>query len=150
MRLPSKSLANQKFLVVVKPPPSHDRLVQPPVPRAKEGANRFRGHAELLRKLLGRQPRVVIVHAVRVAIGDDSRHGGVRVRQRAPVRNSDMDYPSTLLSLAAASVAYIVVGVAAALLLLYGVIRVAVARGMRDHHKWLEKNRAAPSDSRAG
>ena len=61
-----------------------------------------------------------------------------------------MDYPSTLLGLAAASVAYIVVGVAAALLLLYGVIRVAVARGMRDHHKWLEKNRAAPSESRAG
>ena len=33
------------------------------------------------------------------------------------------------------------VGVAIVLLLLYGVIRVGVARGMRDHHQWLERNR---------
>ncbi|WP_403021006.1 hypothetical protein [Salinibacterium sp. GXW1014] len=30
---------------------------------------------------------------------------------------------------------------AMALLLLYGVIRVAVARGLRDHQLWMEKNR---------
>lgn len=28
-----------------------------------------------------------------------------------------------------------------ALLLLYGVIRVGVARGLRDHQQWMEKNR---------
>jgi uncharacterized membrane protein len=28
-----------------------------------------------------------------------------------------------------------------ALLLLYGVVRVAVARGLRDHQLWMEKNR---------
>ena len=55
-----------------------------------------------------------------------------------------MDYPSlnlTAEALLATSVAYVVVSVALALLLLYGVVRVAVARGMRDHHRWLEKNR---------
>ena len=36
-----------------------------------------------------------------------------------------------------------VVGACLALLLLYGIIRVAVARGMRDHFLWLEKNRPA-------
>ncbi|TFB58966.1 hypothetical protein [Cryobacterium sp. Sr3] len=36
-----------------------------------------------------------------------------------------------------------VVGACLALLLLYGIIRVAVARGMRDHYLWLEKNRPA-------
>lgn len=34
-----------------------------------------------------------------------------------------------------------VIGGCLALLLLYGIIRVAVARGMRDHYLWLEKNR---------
>ena len=33
-----------------------------------------------------------------------------------------------------------VVGTCVALLLLYGVIRVAVARGMRDHYRWMERN----------
>ena len=45
-----------------------------------------------------------------------------------------MDYPSlnlTAEALLATSVAYVVVSVALALLLLYGVVRVAVARGMR-------------------
>ncbi len=27
------------------------------------------------------------------------------------------------------------------LLILYGIIRVAISRGLRDHHKWLELNR---------
>ena len=60
-----------------------------------------------------------------------------------------MDYPSlnlTAEALLTMSVAYIVVGVALALLLLYGVVRVAVARGMRDHHRWLEKNRNKSRD----
>jgi len=34
-----------------------------------------------------------------------------------------------------------VVGVAITLLLLYGVIRVGVARGMRDHQLWMERYR---------
>lgn len=34
-----------------------------------------------------------------------------------------------------------VVGVAIILLLLYGVIRVGVARGMRDHQLWMERYR---------
>lgn len=34
-----------------------------------------------------------------------------------------------------------VVGVALTLLLLYGVIRVGVARGLRDHQLWMERNR---------
>lgn len=34
-----------------------------------------------------------------------------------------------------------IVGVAIALLLLYGVIRVGVARGMRDHQLWMERYR---------
>ena len=34
-----------------------------------------------------------------------------------------------------------VVGVALALLLLYSVIRVGVARGLRDHQLWMERNR---------
>jgi uncharacterized membrane protein len=33
------------------------------------------------------------------------------------------------------------VGIAITLLLLYGVIRVGVARGMRDHQLWMERNR---------
>ncbi len=37
---------------------------------------------------------------------------------------------------------------ALALLLLYGVIRVAVARGMRDHQQWLERTgRASTPDT---
>jgi uncharacterized membrane protein len=32
------------------------------------------------------------------------------------------------------------------LLLLYGIVRVAVARGMRDHQLWMEKNRPASGD----
>jgi uncharacterized membrane protein len=37
------------------------------------------------------------------------------------------------------------------LLLLYGVVRVAVSRGLRDHQKWMEKNRpVAPPQSTAG
>lgn len=38
--------------------------------------------------------------------------------------------------------AWIISG-SAALLLIYGVVRVAVSRGLRDHHHWLEKNRRA-------
>lgn len=34
------------------------------------------------------------------------------------------------------------IGICLLLLLLYGVIRVAVAGGMRDHQIWMEKNRA--------
>ena len=34
-----------------------------------------------------------------------------------------------------------VVGVAISLLLLYGVIRVGVSRGMRDHYQWVERTR---------
>tara|TARA_B100000519_G_C14225774_1_gene429921 strand:- start:1548 stop:1769 length:222 start_codon:yes stop_codon:yes gene_type:complete len=59
-----------------------------------------------------------------------------------------MDYPSlnlTAEALLATSVAYVVVSVALALLL-YGVVRVAVARGIRDHHRWLEKNRNKSRD----
>jgi len=33
------------------------------------------------------------------------------------------------------------VGLCVLLLLLYGVIGVAVARGVRDHYEWVEKNR---------
>ena len=33
------------------------------------------------------------------------------------------------------------VGLAIALLLLYGVIRVGVSRGMRDHYQWVERTR---------
>lgn len=40
-----------------------------------------------------------------------------------------------------APVALYVVGVAITLLLLYGVIRVGVARGMRDHQLWMERYR---------
>ena len=40
--------------------------------------------------------------------------------------------------------AWIISG-SAALLLIYGVVRVAVSRGLRDHHNWLEKNRRAAS-----
>lgn len=29
-------------------------------------------------------------------------------------------------------------------LILYGIIRVGVSRGLRDHHRWLELNRPAP------
>jgi len=36
------------------------------------------------------------------------------------------------------------IGVALALLLLYCVIRVAVARGLRDHQLWMERNRPQP------
>jgi len=34
-----------------------------------------------------------------------------------------------------------IVGTAIALLLLYGVVRVAVARGLRDHQLWMERMR---------
>ena len=34
-----------------------------------------------------------------------------------------------------------IVSVAAGLLLLYGVIRVGVSRGMRDHYNWVERER---------
>ncbi|AYF98652.1 hypothetical protein D7I47_10550 [Protaetiibacter intestinalis] len=34
-----------------------------------------------------------------------------------------------------------VIGIAIALLLLYAVIRVGVARGLRDHQLWMERNR---------
>lgn len=37
-----------------------------------------------------------------------------------------------------------VIGIALALLLLYCVIRVAVARGLRDHQLWMERNRPQP------
>lgn len=33
----------------------------------------------------------------------------------------------------------------AVLLLIYGVVRVAVSRGLRDHHNWLVKNHRAAS-----
>lgn len=33
-----------------------------------------------------------------------------------------------------------------ALLLLYGVVRVAVSRGLRDHHKWLQSQPPARRD----
>ena len=36
-----------------------------------------------------------------------------------------------------------------ALLLLYSVIRTAVARGLRDHQKWMEKNRPLPAQAPA-
>jgi hypothetical protein len=39
------------------------------------------------------------------------------------------------------SIVFIIVGACLTLLVLYGIIRVAVARGMRDHHLWLEKHR---------
>lgn len=39
------------------------------------------------------------------------------------------------------AVIFVVLGLCLLLLLLYGVIRVAVARGMRDHYEWVEKNR---------
>jgi len=39
------------------------------------------------------------------------------------------------------AVLFWVVGLCVLLLLLYGVIRVAVARGLRDHYEWVEKNR---------
>ena len=35
------------------------------------------------------------------------------------------------------------VGAAITLLLLYGVIRVGVSRGMRDHYQWVERTRPA-------
>lgn len=37
-------------------------------------------------------------------------------------------------------IAWIISG-SVVLLLIYGVVRVAVSRGLRDHHKWMEKNR---------
>jgi hypothetical protein len=40
-----------------------------------------------------------------------------------------------------APILFYVVGVAIALLLLYAVIRVGVSRGMRDHQRWMERNR---------
>lgn len=43
---------------------------------------------------------------------------------------------------------YVVVTIIA-LLLLYGVVRVAVARGMRDYHKWAEKQQPASSGRRS-
>ena len=46
-----------------------------------------------------------------------------------------------------------IVGIAIMLLLLYGVIRVGVARGLRDHQLWMERMRpqtpAAPYDPEA-
>ena len=41
------------------------------------------------------------------------------------------------------------IGVCLLLLLLYGIIRVGVARGMRDHQMWMEKNRGPGRLSRA-
>ena len=38
------------------------------------------------------------------------------------------------------------VGVAISLLLLYGVIRVGVSRGMRDHYQWVERMRPARAE----
>jgi len=38
-----------------------------------------------------------------------------------------------------------VIAITTALLLLYGVIRVAVGRGLRDHQKWMEKHRPQPN-----
>ncbi len=43
-----------------------------------------------------------------------------------------------------------IIGACIALLLLYGVIRVAVARGLRDHYLWLERNRPNGSGTSRG
>jgi hypothetical protein len=43
----------------------------------------------------------------------------------------------------------LLVGIAAILLLAYGVIRAGVAAGLRDHVKWLEKKRLKESQSAA-
>ncbi|TFD86469.1 hypothetical protein E3T61_16305 [Cryobacterium lactosi] len=56
----------------------------------------------------------------------------------------------TLISLYALILWVIVPAVG--LLLLYGVVRVAVSRGLRDHQKWMEKNRPggwAPPEQRS-
>lgn len=55
-----------------------------------------------------------------------------------------MDSDTGFLGLTAFGALYLPVMIGAVtLLLLYGIIRVAVARGLRDHQLWMEKNRPA-------